>query len=82
MAKKQCYLTHTPISGVVTMTLSVDKLLEEERADNKCCKHTIKVLREENEKLRMDLAEALDIGRSATKLTQDLIDKVRDVNSN
>jgi len=64
------------------MALSTDKLLEEERADNKCCRYTIKVLRKENEKLRKDLAEAIDISRSATKLTQDLIDKVRDVNSN
>jgi len=64
------------------MTLSTAKLLEEERADNKCCKHTIRVLREENEKLRVNLDEALYIGRRVTKLTQDLIDKVRDANSN
>ena len=69
----------THIQGTVK---SLKKELTEERQRTKEAQLSIKVLREENEQLKETLAEALDIGRNATKLTQDLIDKVRDANRN
>ena len=61
---------------------NLKKLIEGEQQNTKAAQLSIKVLREENEQLKETLAEALDIGRNATKLTQDLIDKVRDANRN
>jgi cell shape-determining protein MreC len=81
----------TPTNGVVLMNNEthvqgtvkfLERELTEERQRTKAAQLSIKVLREENEQLKETLAEALDIGRNATKLTQDLIDKVRDANRN
>ena len=69
----------THIQGTVKF---LERELTEERQRTKAAQLSIKVLREENEQLKETLAEALDIGRNATKLTQDLIDKVRDANRN
>jgi cell shape-determining protein MreC len=69
----------THVQGTVKF---LERELTEERQRTKAAQLSIKVLREENEQLKETLAEALDIGRNATKLTQDLIDKVRDANRN